>query len=150
MKWFKENWGKILAFVVMLIGGADVSSGLLQGKSALNVANFPGGAAALASAGFLGFQWINRRTVQARTARKGLDEPTLEHLENIFGVAEHIDVTAEMVDDLAEMAAECVRRHADRHREARSAPVVIEPKNLTFPLEFAEIMNQLKKDKESV
>ena len=119
MKWIKNNWGKILAVLAMLVGAADVTAGVRQGKSLMNVTNMPGALAASASAAFLGFQWINRRTVQARTARAGIDEDTLEHIENIFGVAAHHDVTPAMVDDLAAMAAEAVRRHAGRAEKVR-------------------------------
>lgn len=144
MKWLKQNWVKILSAIVMLLGGADVASGVSQGKSLLNVSNFPGGAAALGGASVLGLSWMNRRTVLARVQRDGLDPETLEHVENIFGVASHPDVTPQMIEECAGIAAEAVRRYAKRQAELRTdtqEPRVIE-------VSMGTILEELQKIKE--
>jgi hypothetical protein len=118
MEWFKRNWLNVVIGLIALISGVDLTSGLLQGKSLLNVTNVPSLLGASGSLGTALFRWLNSRTVTTRIAPAGLDVEVQKMLEAIYTVASSPDVTPEMVMDLSNMAAASVIGHANRVKAA--------------------------------
>ena len=114
MDWLKRNWLNVVIGLIALISGVDLTSGLLQGKSLLNVTNVPSLLGASGSLGTALFRWLNSRTVTTRIASAGLDGEVQKMLEAIYTVASSPDVTPEMVTDLSNMAAASVIGHANR------------------------------------
>jgi hypothetical protein len=118
MEWFKRNWLNVVIGLTALVSGVDLTSGLLQGKSLLNVTNVPSLLGASGSLGTALFRWLNSRTVTTRIAPAGLDVEVQKMLEAIYTVASSPDVTPEMVTDLSNMAAASVIGHANRVKAA--------------------------------
>jgi hypothetical protein len=118
MDWLKRNWLNVVIGLIALISGVDLTSGLLQGKSLLNVTNVPSLLGASGSLGTALFRWLNSRTVTTRIASAGLDVEVQKMLEAIYTVASSPDVTPEMVTDLSNMAAASVIGHANRVKAA--------------------------------
>lgn len=118
MEWFKRNWLNVVIGLIAVVSGVDLTSGLLQGKSLLNVTNVPSLLGASGSLGTALFRWLNSRTVTTRIASAGLDVEVQKMLEAIYTVASSPDVTPEMVTDLSNMAAASVIGHANRVKAA--------------------------------
>ena len=118
MDWLKRNWLNVVIGLIALISGVDLTSGLLQGKSLLNVTNVPSLLGGSVSLGTALFRWLNNRTVTTRIAPAGLDGDVQKMLEAIYTVASSPDVTPEMVTDLSNMAAASVIGHANRVKAA--------------------------------
>lgn len=121
LEWLKKNWLTVLTSVVSLLCGADVAAGLYAGKSLVNVSMLPSLGLGAASVGTIALRWINGRTVTTRTVPVGLDNETLHLMEALFDAAGHQDVTDEMAESLAAIAAACVVGHASRVATARKA-----------------------------
>ena len=117
MNWFKKNWITILSAIIALLSGADLTTGVAQGKSLLNVANLPaigiGGSAVVTML----LRWINSRTVTTRLAPAGLPDEITRLIEAIFVVAESPDIDENMVSELGCIAACIVEAHAGRLRK---------------------------------
>lgn len=118
MDWLKRNWLNVVIGLIAVVSGVDLTSGLLQGKSLLNVTNVPSLLGASGSLGTALFRWLNNRTVTTRIAPAGLDVEVQKMLEAIYTVASSPDVTPEMVTDLSNMAAASVIGHANRVKAA--------------------------------
>jgi hypothetical protein len=118
MDWLKRNWLNVVIGLIAVVSGVDLTSGLLQGKSLLNVTNVPSLLGASGSLGTALFRWLNNRTVTTRIAPEGLDVEVQKMLEAIYTVASSPDVTPEMVTDLSNMAAASVIGHANRVKAA--------------------------------
>jgi hypothetical protein len=118
MDWLKRNWLNVVIGLIAVVSGVDLTSGLLQGKSLLNVTNVPSLLGASGSLGTALFRWLNNRTVTTRVAPAGLDSEVQRMLEAIYTVASSPDVTPEMVTDLSNMAAASVIGHANRVKAA--------------------------------
>ena len=118
MDWLKRNWLNVVIGLIAIVSGVDLTSGLLQGKSLLNVTNVPSLLGGSVSLGTALFRWLNSRTVTTRIAPAGLDSDVQKMLEAIYTVASSPDVTPEMVTDLSNMAAASVIGHANRVKAA--------------------------------
>lgn len=151
--YLKKNWLNILMAILAALGGADAVAGVRSGKSPTNLTVLPSILAALGASGVLGTRWLNNRVVTSRPVRRGVPPEILEQLEDVFGVAESPDVTAEHAGHLADMAAAILLGHYRRAQQKLLADRVKVVDQLTIPgpadrlAAIEQEINRLKGDK---
>lgn len=106
----------ILAGIAALSAG-DITTGLFNGKSLLNVQMLPSLLAGTGSIGTLLAQWLNRRFVSARVIAPTISDEFRNEVEALFQVAADLDVPEEQVEALAKIAGAKVLAYRKRSAE---------------------------------